>query len=397
MRAILPAFVLVLTFVGCTGPYSNSTVKATEAAKVLSVRTTTVQVESIPEVISATGELIAEDQATLRVKVAGRVSRLNVDLGTRVEANAVIAELEKDDYELRLRQVEASLEQTRARLGLGANDPDDIAPEKTAGVRQAAASLKEGRLLNQNATELFKQGVASNVDYQKSGVALQAAEARYQAAVEEVYRAKAEILQRRAEVALARQQLTDTVIRAPFRGAITQRVTTLGEYLAINAPVAVLVRWHPIRVRLQVPERQAFKVRANQRIDLLLEGQQYLKPGRVMRLSPAMDNQNRSLVVEGEVPNEDGQLKTGAFVEATITVNQSAQGIAVPAQAVIGFAGVQRVFIIQQGVLADRVVKIGRTLGDGRVEILDGLKPGDEVVTNPNDRFVAGQRVQVER
>lgn len=353
--------------------------------------------ETIPEIIAATGELIAEDQATLRVKVAGRVARLNVDLGSRVEAGDIIGELEKEDYDLKLRQMEAAVEQSRARLGLAPTDSDDVSPANTAIVRQAAASLKEATLIGQNVAALFKQGIASNVDYQKSLVTLQAAEARHQAAVEEVIRTKAEILQRRTEVALAKQQLSDTVIRAPFRGAITQRIATLGEFLAVNSPVAVLVRWHPLRVRLQVPERQAFKVRAGQRIDLVLEGQESPRPGRVMRMSPAMEAQNRSLVIEGEMPNEDARLKAGAFVEATITVDPNARGLAVPQNSVLSFAGVERAFVVAEGALAERIVKLGRKLGDGRVVIADGLQEGENVVTNPSDRFVAGQRVQVER
>lgn len=396
MRCLLVVSV-ALILCSCSGPYSNGTVKATETAKPVPVRTSRISMEPIPEVITATGELIAEDQATLRVKVAGRVAKLHVDLGSRVEAGDIIGELEKDDYEWKLRQAEAAVEQSRARLGLGPNDNDDADPANTAIVRQAAASLKEATLVGQNVAALFKQGIASNVDYQKSLVALQAAEARHQAAVEEVFRTKAEILQRRTEVALAKQQLSDTVIRAPFRGAITQRIATLGEFLAVNAPVVVLVRWHPLRARLQVPERQAFKVHAGQRIDLVLEGQERPRPGRVTRLSPAMDAQNRSLVVEGEMPNEDARLKAGAFVEATITVDANARAIAVPLNSVLSFAGVERVFVVSDGVLAERLVKLGRKLGDGRVVITEGLQPGDEIVLNPSDRFLAGQRVQVER
>lgn len=391
--AVLSAILLC----SCSGPYSSGTVNATEVAKAVSVRSSRLVLETIPEVIAATGELIAEDQATLRVKVAGRVAKLHVDLGSRVEVGDIIGELEQDDYELKLRQAEAAVEQSRARLGLGPGAGDDVDPAATAIVRQAAASLKEATLIGQNVAALFKQGIASNVDYQKSLVALQAAEARHQAAIEEVFRTKAEILQRRTEVALAKQQLTDTVIRAPFRGAITQRIATLGEFLAVNAPVAVLVRWHPLRARLQVPERQAFKVRAGQRIDLVLEGQALPRPGHVTRLSPAMEAQNRSLVIEGEMPNEDARLKAGAFVEATITVDPNARGIAVPLNSVLSFAGVERSFVVAEGKLAERLVKLGRKLGDGRVVVTEGLQSGDEIVLNPSDRLVAGQRAEVER
>jgi RND family efflux transporter MFP subunit len=391
------AFVLVLSIMlaGCSGPYSTPTVNAISEGAALDVKVGTVRVEAIPEIISATGELLAEDQATLRAKVAGRVAKLNVDLGSRVEQGDVIAELEKEDYDLRLKQSEAAVEQTRARLGLGPDDGDKVDPEKTAIVRQAAASLKEASLMFANANELFKQGVVSNVDYQRAGVNKQAAEARHQAAIEEIYRTQAEILQRRQEIALAKQQLTDTVIRAPFRGAITQRIATIGEYLAINAPAVVLVRWHPLRVRLQVPERQAFKVKSGQQIVLNFEGQTLARPGRVARLSPAIEAQNRSLIVEGEVPNEDGRLRAGAFVEATIVVDPNAAGIAMPFRALVSFAGVDRVLLVKNGVVEARQVKAGRRLDSERIEVVSGIEAGEQFILQPNDRLSPGQKVRV--
>lgn len=395
MRSLFYLLPLLAPLSSCTGPYTNQTVKATTERPV-AVRVQTAQVESIPEIVTATGELLAEDQAILRAKVSGRVLKLNVDLGSRIEEGEIVAELEKDDYELRLKQAEAAVEQTRARLGLGPKDGDTIDPPKTAIVRQAAASLKEATLMYNNAVELYKQGVVSNVDYQRAGVSLQGAEARQQAAIEEVYRTQAEILQKRHEIALAKQQLSDSVIRAPFRGAVTQRITAVGEYLAVNAPAAVLVRWHPLRVRLQVPERQAFRVRAGQRIDLTLEGTAAPKPGRVVRLSPSMDAQNRSLMVEGVMPNEDGVLRTGAFIEAIITVNAAASGIAIPSRSVLNFAGVDRVFLEDRGALAERIVKIGRHLDGDRVELLSGVKAGDRYVLDPSDRFTPGMKITID-
>lgn len=387
----------LLVSTGCSGPYSSPSVSAKNADRPVTVRTATLRPETIPETVTATGELFAEDQATIGVKVAGRVAKLHVDLGSRVEAGQVIAELERDDYEFRVRQSEAMVEQTRARLGLGPNDGDTVDPNNTAIVRQAAASLREARLMQGNADKLFKEGVASNVDYQRAGVALDAAEARFQAAIEEIHRARAELIERRASLALARQNLADTVVRAPFSGAITRRQATLGEYLPVNATVAVLVRWHPLRIRLEVPERQAGKVKLGQRIDVQVETSRATRSGRVVRLSPAIDAQNRTLRIEGEIPNEDGVLRSGSFVEGVITVDPQAQGVAVPASSLISFAGVNRVFVVESGALADRQVRPGRRLNGDRVEIVSGLKPGDQLVLEPRDRLSAGQRVQIAR
>src|SRR5262249_41300736 len=133
----------ILALSACSGPYSNPSVAANNASKPVPVRVQAARLETIPEIITATGELFAEDVATLSAKVPGRVVKLNVDLGSRVEAGQIVAELEKDDFEFRVGQAAAQVEQTRARLGIGSSSTDDVKPEETAIVRQAAASLRE--------------------------------------------------------------------------------------------------------------------------------------------------------------------------------------------------------------------------------------------------------------
>ncbi len=363
----------VLLLVGCSGPYSTGKAAAKEQ-KSVSVRVETVALTTIPEVIPANGELIAEEQATVSAKVPGRIAKLYVDLGSTVREGETLADVEREDYQFRASQAEALVEQTRARLGISGQQGDSVVPESTAMVRQAAASLKEARFISGNTVKLAEEGVLSKVDLEKSGVALQAAEARYQGALEDVMQLRAQLTERRAQLALARQQLADCVIKAPFAGSVTRRVASLGEYLAINSPVVQLVRQHPLRVRLEVPERSAGRVKPGQRIDLSLESSPAKSWGRVVRLSPAIEAQNRSLTIEGEIPNPDGALRPGSFVEAIITVNAGAQGIAVPSGSLVTFAGVERMWVVSNGALDERLVKTGRKLGE-RVEIVSGLAP----------------------
>src|SRR5258705_13042538 len=101
-RAILISAVILLA--GCTGPYSAPTVSAKNVGKPVAARAHPVAPESIPEIITATGELSAEDIATISAKVAGRVEKLNVDLGSVVEQGQIRAELEKDDYAFGVKQ-----------------------------------------------------------------------------------------------------------------------------------------------------------------------------------------------------------------------------------------------------------------------------------------------------
>lgn len=380
---------------GCSGPYSEQSVAAVESPPV-PVKVSRTALQTVPEVITATGELLAEEQTTIGVRVPGRVTRLYVDLGSVVDAGDVLGEIEMEDYDFRVKQAEALVNQTRARLGILDRAGDDVTPEETAIVKRAAADLKEANFVFQTTEKLAEEGIVSKIDFERAGVRRQSAEAAYQEALEEVMQLRAQLSERRAQLALARQNLQDCVIRAPFSGAITQRIASIGEYLPVNAPVVTLVRQHPLRLRLEIPERAAAKVRIGQRIDVKLEGAGSEHSGRVERLSPAINNQARSMIAEGDIANEDGKLRPGTFAEAVITVNRNATGLAIPRDAVLSFAGIERVFVVAGSLLEDRVVKTGRILPNDHIEVLEGLEPGLEIVRDASDRLMAGQRVAVQ-
>lgn len=393
---LLPVFLFLLVAFGsgCSGPYSTENVAAKETPAT-EVSVIPVALTSIPEAVTANGELFAEELANVTNKVPGRVVKLYVDLGSVVKQGDVLAELEKEDYQFRLQQTEAQVQQIRARLGILNKPTDDVVPEAVAGVKEADAALKEARFILETTTKLAREGVVSQIDFEKARVRAQGIEARYQAAMSDVMQLRAQLSERRAQLSLTKQQLEDTTIRAPFSGAITRRQASVGEFLPINAPVVTLVRQDPLRARLGVPERQAARVKQGQMVEIRLEGVTERYTGRVVRLSPAIDAQNRSLVIEAEIPNPGGVLRPGSFVEGSIVVDAGAMGVAVPETAVASFAGIDRVFVVKDGMLDDRVVKTGRHLGEGRVEIVSGLVSGDRLVTKAGDRMAKGQKVRV--
>lgn len=394
MRLLPIPIVLAVLAVGCSGPYSTAKVdaKETPAAEVSVIPVVKI---SLPEMVTANGELFAEESTNVTNKVPGRIAKMHVDLGSVVKQGDILAELETDDYRFRVQQTEALVDQIRARLGLLNKKTDDVVPEQVAIVKEADAALREARFILDTTGRLAKDGVVSRIEMEKATVRTQGIEARYQAAISEVMQLRSQLSERRAQLSLVRQQLEDTTIRAPFAGAITRRQSSMGEFLPVNAPVVTLVRQNPLRVRLGVPERQAARIRQGQPVEIRLEGVAERFSGRVVRLSPAIDAQNRSLMIEGEIPNPTGKLRPGSFVEGSIIVDGNAMGYTVPDSAVVGFAGIDRTFLVKDGVLEDRVVKTGRRLGDGRVEILDGLKDGDQVVVKAGDRMAKGQKVRV--
>ena len=349
---------------------------------------------TIARTVTATGTLAADDQVVLGTKVAGRLAEITVDLGTRVKKGQVIGKLDQSDFKFRVEQAEASLQQARVRLGLSPTGSDErVDPDQTAIVRQARAMMDDARLTRDRSIKLAQQELIARAQLDSAEASLQVSEGRYQDAIEEVRNRQGVIAQRRSELDLARQQLTDTLILSPLDGVVSLKQASVGEYLAAGTPIATLVRVHPLRLRVPVPEREGAGVRAGHAVTLTVEGDPTVYRGRVVRLSPIVQEQNRTLMVEAEVPNERGFLRPGSFARVDIMTEVSQPVVTVPAGAIIVFAGVEKVLLVRQGKTAEVRVTTGRRLGED-VEILDGLKRGDPVVTKPGN-LVGGQPVQV--
>jgi RND family efflux transporter MFP subunit len=143
-----------------------------------------------------------------------------------------------------------------------------------------------------------------------------------------------------------------------------------------------------------VPEREAASLRVGQRVRLREEGSGAAAEGAVVRLSPAVDESTRTLLVEAELPNQDGALRPGAFATADIVVDPEQPAVLVPASTIVSFAGVTKVIGIAEGRAVEKRVQLGRRAGD-RVEVLDGLAAGEAIVAEPGN-LTAGQPVVVE-
>lgn len=343
---------------------------------------------------TVTGTLAAEEQVVLSFKVAGRLRELAVDLGSRVHQGQTIARLDPTDFQLRVKQAEATLQQARARLGLPAQGNDaQVDPERAPLVRQARAIYTEARQNHERAMGLWERQLIARAQVDTAEMNLQVAEGRYQDALEEMRIRLAVLAERRSELEIARQQLLDSALQAPMDGAIRQRHASAGEYLKEGAPIVTVVRMHPLRLRLAVPERVAMNIRLGQPVHVKVEGDTQVYQGKVARLSPAISEEDRTLMVEAEVPNEQGQLRPGTFAEAEIITKAEAPTVSVPASAVILFAGIEKVITVEDGVSVEKRIQTGRRFGE-RVEIVTGLKPDEMVVVEPGN-LVGGQPVTV--
>ena len=384
----------------CGGGGSSAAAKgggekgAAKGGEPVPVAVRAAQQTSLVRSVTVTGTLAAEDQVALGFKVAGRIETMAVDLGTRVQAGQTIARLVPVDFQLRVQQAEASLQQARARLGL---DPkgatEQVDPEKTAVVRQARAVLDEAKLNHSRIKTFVDRGISSRAELDSAVAALQVADGRYEDALEEVRNRQALLAQRRTELDQARQEHTDSTLSAPFAGVIRERTVSPGQYVNAGAPIATLVRMHPLRLQADVPERDASSVKVGQQVTVLVEGDTTEYAGRVVRVSPAIDEQSRSLRIEAEVGNERGTIRPGSFATANIIVAAETPAIVVPTSSVVTFAGVEKVLTVADGKVVEKRVELGRREGSS-VEVLKGLQIGERVIVEPGN-LVDGEAVRV--
>ena len=377
---------------GCAEKGEAKRAEHKEAPKKVSV----AKVELLPaeETVYATGTLAAMDRAVLSAKVPGRVQEIRADLGSNVKKGDVLAQIEKTDFELKKLQADAALAQARARLGLAlTGEEDKAAPENVSIVKEARAVMNEATKNRERIGRLREQGIIAEAELETVEANYQVALNRYEESLHEAKNRLAMLKQRQAELNIADQELIDTTIRAPFDGVVEARQTSPGEYLKEATPILTLVRINPIRLRAEVAEKDAPHVKSGQEVRLQIEGVEQEYRSKMSRLSPVITAENRMLIAEADFDNADGSLRPGSFGKIEIVVNAARETLFVPASAVVTFAGMQKVFVVNAGKAVEKEVHCGRRKAD-KLQVLSGLKRGEIVVLEPGN-LRAGQTVEM--
>ena len=333
---------LLLGSLGCAGSPEHRSRESTRdlPSAPLVVAVAEARVQPVERTVRFVGTLGADARAEVAAEVDGRLVSLGADLGDPVEEGQVLAAIDSSAREARLREAEAVL---------------------------ARAASEEER-----ARKLREKGIMSQQEYDEVSSASSVARAR------------------REVLAI---ELAHTQIRAPFPGRIAARLVDVGGYVRTGTPLFVLVSDDPLRLRGEVPERFAAELAVGQDI----RGTVSAYPdeavrGRITRISAAVDAASRALTIEAEVPNPGGKLRPGFFCEAEVLIQSDARAVVIPIEALIDFAGVTRVFVVEEDVARSRAVETGLRLGP-MVEIITGLRPGERVASSALGRLVDGAPV----
>lgn len=307
---------------------------AVEAAKVIAA--------PLSEQVTAIGTLLSNEAVTVSSEIPGRLKEIHFTEGEPVEKGAPLFTLDDSVY--------------RAQLA------------------DAEAKLKLAEQTHQRTSQLFKNkyATAQSADEATSNLAVST-----------------------ATVDLARVQLEKTRIVAPFSGIVGLRHVSAGEYITSGQALVNLEAIDPVKADFRVPERFLPAIRVGQTIRIKVDAYpDDTFEGKVYAIDPRLDIAGRSLLVRALVPNKDQRLRPGLFARVTVLLQLKEDALSVPEAAIVPQGDAQYVFKIVNGKATLTKVVIG-TRREGRVEIVDGLSAGDEVVTAGQLKIRDGSAVSI--
>jgi RND family efflux transporter MFP subunit len=362
------------------------------------VRVYTVAEETSYRKVQAVGSLFAFEESTLSAQVEGRVAQVLADVGDSVQESQSLIVLDPQELQFELDRQRGIVKQVRAQLGIGPEDSPNVDPRKLPSVLRAQADRYDAEQRYGRAQEMFKDKLISQQQLDEAASRFQSTRATFDLALQEVERLKAMLISSEASEHLAQKKLGDATIRAPYPGAIKTREVHPGEYVRVQTPVMVIVRTDRLRARLAVPERWAGWVQLGAAVDFSVQAfPNETFHGRVSRINPSVSQDSRTFDTEALLPNLDGRLKPGFFVQASIPSEKQETTIFLPERAVNYRYGVYKVFLLSGNHVSERQIRpAGQTEDEHgrRFEVAEGLKPGDRVAVAVSGDLHDGATVQ---
>lgn len=313
---------------------------------------------SLAQELVVPGNVLAISQATVRSKLSAEVRRVHVREGDRVAAGQIVAEFDTAALRTQLAERTAALESARAQL------------EQAERTRQANAQLVKQNFISKNAFD------TADSAYRAQAAAVEAA---------------------RAQLEQTQLMLADAVVRAPIAGQIAKRYVQPGEKVAFDAPLVSIVDLSQLEVQAQAPVSDVARIARGAKAEVEIEGLAGRTfAGRVDRINPSAEPGTRTINVYVALTNPDSILKAGMFARVRLQVGADAEVPALPLAAVRIEGGQPSVWVLADGKLARRQVRLGRR--DERaqlVEIVEGVTPADAVISTKFDNLREGLAARI--
>ncbi len=347
--------------VACGGPAADTAdpiALETDVGAPVEVTTAPVRRGSISQGISAPGTLVARRESRVGAEVRARIERVYVSEGDRVEEGEPLFQIDASAYEMALRQATAGVDVARAER------------------RQLESDLARAR-------KLQSENVIAEQEIERVETMLQVARARES--------------QAQQAVALARHNLEQTIVRAPYAGSIAARLADEGTTALVQPQtiVVVLQETGELEARATIAESQLAMVRLGDAAKVHVEGLAEPITTTVSAVSDTIDPATRTYLVKMRVPNPGFALKAGVFAHVEITPTEKTDALLIPRAALRTEDGRTRALVVRDGRAVAAAVRIGM-VSERFAEVLGGIEEGAEVIVGREAGIIApGMAVRV--
>ncbi|MEW6325623.1 MAG: efflux RND transporter periplasmic adaptor subunit, partial [Nitrospirota bacterium] len=306
------------------------------------VETALVKTGTVREEVGTVGTLQANESVIIRSEIAGRIRQIHFSEGQNVEQGRLLVSI----------------------------DPAEL----QAQYEQAAAALELSRLNYERATLLHEEQLISQQAYDELATKLKEAQ---------------------ANLTLAKTRLDKTMIQAPFSGRLGLRQVSPGDYVQPGQAIVNLEDLDPLKVDFRVPELHVKRMHIGGAVQVGVDAfPDENFAGSVYAIDPRIDQATRTLVVRARIPNEKGRLRPGMFARVNAVLAERPDALLVPEQAIVPMGADKFVYRVVDGKAALTKVTIGQRRA-GEVEIVDGVKPQETVVTAGQTKLFDGAAVMV--
>ncbi len=353
------------------------------------VSTQTLQPQPIHITYATQGTIEARYRIDMNMEVAGTVVRINVEEGESVKKNKILLHLRA------LRQGAEQQESIAAKASAKAflNARKAEVSEARANILSAQSAKELATSEHQRYEALYQDGFVSALERDQKRLAFQQESARLKATKESLERtraqqeqAKAQYDEAKAHVELNRAAINETIIRAPFGGVIGEKYVDVGDYVLPSEKILTLVDNQKLKVAFKVPERfigylkndLPVKITLNEVAKASLKGNQLL--GHVIFISPTVNPETRMVTVKAKISSEDSNLRDGQFTHVVLTLLTKPEGLLIPEETLVPQGEKFFVYLSKNKKAVFQEVKLGHR-ETGWVEVIQGLKAGDELVT----------------
>jgi RND family efflux transporter MFP subunit len=396
------ALCILSTALGCSH-------KEKETEPTVTVQVAPVAVKPIQQIVQAEAVLYPLHQAALVPKVTAPVRKFYVNRGSKVHAGQLLAVLENRDLAAAAVENRGAYEQAEAAYSTttSASLPEEI-QKAELDVKAAKANLDAEQKVHDSRVVLFNQGALPRKELDASTVALTQARNQYDIADKhlsallavgkqnEMKSAAGQLTSAKGKYQGAEAQLSYSEIRSPINGVVTDRPLYPGETAAAGTPLMTIMDTSQVIAKTHLPQAEAVLLKPGDPATLKTAGSDEVQ-GKVTLVSPALDPNSTTVEVWVQAANPKQQLKPGSSVEITARAKSIPDAVVIPSSALLKTPeGATTVMIAgSDGRAHQRDVKVGVREGN-EVQIAEGLKAGENVITSGGYGLPDNTKIQVE-